>query len=240
MTGPIARVLIGDDHSLVAQAIQQLLQPEFQVMGIAHDGRELVEKAERLRPDVVLADIGMPRLNGLDAGQRILESLPGTRVIYLTMSSDPVVEKEALARGGSAFLPKTIGRRQLCDAIHKSLETPEQSSLQTDVVAAKRHAHETTVDSLQLTNRQRDVLQLLAEGLSMKQVGGELKLATRTVAFHKYRIMETLGLTNDTELVQFAVRNHIVFLDEPRPAPDGTVPSENIAPRLPLRRAKAA
>jgi DNA-binding NarL/FixJ family response regulator len=109
-----------------------------------------------------------------------------------------------------------------------------------DDVAARGHVHGDNGDPLQLTNRQRDVLQLLAEGLSMKQVGGELNLATRTVAFHKYRIMETLGLTNDAELVQFAVRNHIVFLNEPRRAPDGTVPSAGTASEIPLRRAKAA
>jgi len=233
-----ARVLIGDDHSLVAQAIERLLQPEFHVVGIARDGRQLVEKTEALRPDVVLVDIEMPRLNGLEAGQRILESPRNTKVIYLTMSSDPEVQREATAHGASAFLQKTVGRRQLCDAIHTALEAP--NDLPTQGKEEQPGLREQQEDAaLQLTNRQRDVLQLLAEGLSMKQVGAELNLATRTVAFHKYRIMETLGLTNDAELVQFAVRKHIVFLDERRRTRETQHLSEG-APEVPLRRAKAA
>lgn len=234
-----ARVLIGDDHSLVAQAIEKLLQPDFHVVGIARDGRQLVEKTEALRPDVVLIDIEMPRLNGLEAGQRILESLRNTKVIYLTMSSDPEVEREAAASGASAFLQKTVGRRQLCDAIHKALEAPNDSPKPKELEEPTLRAQEGDA-ALQLTNRQRDVLQLLAEGLSMKQVGAELNLATRTVAFHKYRIMETLGLTNDAELVQFAVRKHIVFLGERRRTPDTQRLQEAAAPEVPLRRAKAA
>jgi DNA-binding NarL/FixJ family response regulator len=231
------RVLIGDDHALVAQAIEHLLTPEFDVIGIAQDGRQLVEKTEVLRPDIVLIDVEMPRLNGLDAGQRILASFPNTKIIYLTMSSDPEVEQEAIARGAFAFLQKTVGRAQLYSALHRALEVPNDSASQGEAEPNPYAQHGDS--TLQLTDRQRDVLQLLAEGLSMKQVGAELNLATRTVAFHKYRIMETLALTNDAELVQFAVRKHMVFLDERRRTPDAAHHSQETTPEVP-RRAKAA
>lgn len=212
-----ARVLIGDDHALVAQAIQHLLEPEFQVIGIASDGRQLVEAAEKLRPDVVLVDIGMPKLNGLDAAQRISRTLPATRIIYLTMNADPMVQQEAMANGAAGFLPKTIGRRELCDAIQQALATGPQN-------APAESATTPAVEHVVLTDRQRDVLQLLAEGMSMKQVGDVLHLATRTVAFHKYRIMDLLGIKNDSELFQFAIRNRLIFLDGTRGAPDRLFP----------------
>jgi DNA-binding NarL/FixJ family response regulator len=219
-----ARVLIGDDHALVAQAIQHLLEPEFEVLGVVHDGRQLIDAAERLHPDVVLVDIGMPKLNGLDAAERICRSLPATRIIYLTMNADPIVQQEAMARGASAFLPKTTSRRELCEAIHRALAgVPKKERFSSETTAA------TEAERIPLTDRQRDVLQLLAEGLSMKQVGDVLHLATRTVAFHKYRIMDMLGLKNDSELVQFAIRKNLVFLDGTRGAPDRTFPESEKA-----------
>jgi DNA-binding NarL/FixJ family response regulator len=201
------RVLIGDDHSLVAAGLKSLLEPEFDVVGISNDGRSLVEASEQLRPDVVLVDVAMPRLNGLDAGRRILASVPSTRVIHLTMTADPQIESEAMSYGASAFLQKTIGRRSLIQAIHNACGTSEESDAGRETRDAPPQA------AIELTNRQRDVLQLLAEGYSMKQVGGVLNLATRTVAFHKYRIMEMLGLANDAELIQFAVKNHLLFVN---------------------------
>ena len=216
------RILIGDDHSLVADGLKHLLEPEFDVVGIAFDGRALLEAAERLRPDVVLVDVAMPRLNGLDAGRRILASLPGTKVIHLTMNSDPVIQAEALSYGASAYLQKTVGRRSLVEAIYNAHGTSEndmhvrEQFRVVEVVAPPR---------IELTNRQRDVLQLLAEGHSMKQVGGVLNLATRTVAFHKYRIMQMLSLANDAELIQFALKNHLLFVNReqgPSPHEKGT------------------
>jgi DNA-binding NarL/FixJ family response regulator len=200
----------------VAEALKHLLEPEFDVVGISGDGRELLDAAERLRPDIALVDVAMPRLNGLDAGRRILASFPGTKVIHLTMNSDPQIQSEAMSYGASAFLQKTVGRRSLADAIHNACAGCNKSAHadghDTDAPASAR---------IELTNRQRDVLQLLAEGYSMKQVGGVLNLATRTVAFHKYRIMEMLRLANDAELVQFALKNHLVFENRGQQVPGG-------------------
>jgi DNA-binding NarL/FixJ family response regulator len=230
------RILIGDDHSLVAAGLKNLLEPEFDVVGISSDGRALLEAAERLRPEVVLVDIAMPRLNGLDAGRRILASLPGTKVIHLTMTSDPQIEREAMSYGASAFLQKTVGRRGLVEAIHTACGTCEQISNLRERRGADLYAQKT----IELTNRQRDVLQLLAEGYSMKQVGGVLSLATRTVAFHKYRIMEMLGLANDAELIQFAVKNHFLFVTREEGAGHGRTARDRHSEASKSSRALAA
>ena len=211
----LPRILIGDDHALVAQAIQHMLAPHFDVIAVVGDGRQLVESAEALHPDVVLVDVAMPRLNGLDAAQRIHESLPDVQIIYLSMNCDPAIEAEAMKRGACAFLPKTIGLRELCEAVNAAIARRPQSPV--------CNTAEVRVERCELTSRQRDVLQLLAEGLSMKQVGDVLHLATRTVAFHKYRIMDLLGLKNDSEMFQYAITNRIIFLDGTRGAPDRTV-----------------
>jgi DNA-binding NarL/FixJ family response regulator len=200
---------------LVAQAVQQLLAPHFDVIAVVHDGRRLIEAAERFHPDAILVDVGMPRLNGLDAAQRIHRTLPDVQIIYLTMNADPLVQQEAMARGAAAFLPKTIAPDALCAAINEALARRGTARAETTASAP--------ADPCTLTERQRDVLQLLAEGLSMKQVGDVLNLATRTVAFHKYRIMDLLGLHNDSELFQFAIRHRLVFLDGTRGAPDRTI-----------------
>jgi DNA-binding NarL/FixJ family response regulator len=139
------------------------------------------------------------------------------------MNADPMVQQEAMAHGASAFLPKTIGRRELCDAIQRALATGTQNT------PAESATTPTMPVEHILTDRQRDVLQLLAEGMSMKQVGDVLHLATRTVAFHKYRIMDLLGIKNDSELFQFAIRNRLVFLDGTRGVPDRLFPVDKNA-----------
>ena len=227
------RILIADDHALVAEALKKMLERDYEIAGVVHDGRALVEAAAESRPDVVLVDIGMPKLNGLDAANRIRRTTHGCRIIYLTMNADPLLHEEAIAHGASAFLPKTVSREELCAAIRAAV--PASSSESPEAVT-KVDDEVTDV----LTDRQRDVLQLLAEGLSMKQVGGILNLATRTIAFHKYRIMETLGLKNDAELFQFAISKRIVFLDGTRGAPDRTIPQGEPNPDPTCARAKAA
>jgi DNA-binding NarL/FixJ family response regulator len=221
----LPRLLIGDDHALVAEAIQQLLMPDFDVVAVVNDGRKLIEAAEKLHPDVVLVDVGMPKLNGIDAAARIRRTLPDVQIIYLTMNADPMIEQEALAGGAAAFLPKTVApetlRKTIYDALGRRQDPhPERAAPQRD-------------ERFTLTDRQRDVLQLLAEGLSMKQVGDVLNLATRTVAFHKYRIMDLLGLHNDSELFQFAIRHRLIFLDGTRGAPDRTIENEVMHQRTP-------
>src|SRR5215467_195269 len=206
------RILIGDDHRLVAEAVRNVLVLEFNVLGVIGDGRTLVQATLEMKPDVVLIDVAMPQLNGLDAGRRIKQALPDTKIIYLTAHDDPDVMAEAFAIGASGFVLKTSAFTALTRTIRDALsnhrqDTPEASDQMVDPKVGQA----TTT----LTPRQRDVLQLIAEGLSMKEIGHALNLATRTVAFHKYRIMEILDLHTNAELVQFAIRKHLVFVDTP-------------------------
>ena len=206
-------VLIADDHTLVADLCKKLLETEFDVVGTVSDGRALVRTAIDLKPDVIVLDIAMPILNGLDAGEQIKEKLPAVKLVYLTMNPDPEVAAEAFRRGASGYLLKTCAAGELVIAVRKVLRglSYMSSRLSKDTVDyLRRHAKELVEEKERLTERQREVLQLLAEGKVMKEVGGILNMSTRTVAFHKYRIMEVLGARSNAELVRYAVRNHMV------------------------------
>jgi DNA-binding NarL/FixJ family response regulator len=172
-----------------------------------------VRAAAELKPAVVVVDIAMPILNGLDAGQQVKESFPAVKLVYLTMNSDPELAAEALRRGASGYLLKTCAASELVVAVRNVLrgEPYLSPSLAKDTVRYLRWQHKKLVEEdARLTERQREVLQLLAEGKVMKEVGSILHMTTRTVAFHKYRIMEVLGAKSNAELVRYAVRNHIV------------------------------
>lgn len=204
------RVLLADDHTLVLEAFAKLLETDCDVVGTASDGRAVVAAAEVCSPDVVVLDIAMPLLNGLDAGRQIKESRPATKIIYLTVNEDPELAAEAFRAGASGYLLKSCSASELLRAITEALQgrayvTPRATA---GMVTALMQGSGPT--PRQLSARQREVLQLLAEGHSMKQVGAILKLTARTVAFHKYRIMDQLGLKSTAELVQFAIKHHIV------------------------------
>ena len=182
-----ARVLIADDHKLVAEACKGLLEPEFEVVGTVSDGRELLQAAAELRPDVVILDISMPQLNGLDAGRQLKQSMPRVKLIFMTMHEDPYLVGEAFRVGASAFLLKEAAASELTDAIDQALKggtyvTPSAAEGLTSIslrdLKNREHAPEPTP-------RQREVIQLLAEGRSMKEVAAELNITTRTVAGHK-------------------------------------------------------
>ncbi len=208
-----SRVLIADDHSLIAELCKKLLETEFEIVGTVNNGRALVRAVTELKPDLVVLDIAMPVLNGLDAGEKIKRTSPGTKLLYLTMTSDPELAAEAFRRGGSGFLVKTCASAELVTAVREVLRggTYLSRTLPKDTVnQLRRQDRKMTGEDQRLTERQREVLQLLAEGRVMKEVGGILNMSTRTVAFHKYRIMEALGAKNSAELVRYAVRNHIV------------------------------
>jgi len=208
-----SRILIADDHRLVAELCKGLLEEEFNVVGIVNDGRALVQAAADLRPDVVVVDIAMPILNGLDAGQQVKQMLPTVKLVYLTMNSDPELAAEAFRRKASAYLLKTCAPSELVVAVREVLRGKSYLSptLSRDAMDYSLWEHKKLVeDSEQLTKRQREVLQLLAEGKCMKEVASVLSLTTRTVAFHKYRIMDALGARSNAELVRFAMRNHMV------------------------------
>jgi DNA-binding NarL/FixJ family response regulator len=205
-------VLIADDHTMIVDAFRKLLEPHYEIIATVADGRALLEKAPALKPDVIIVDIGMPRLNGLAAGQRLKQTIPKTKIIYVTMNEDGDLASEALRSGASAYLLKSSAGSELLKAIHEALRG---GSYVTPLV--KQAMEESFIRSpipktpeKKLTPRQMEVLQLLAEGRLMKEAAAILGLTPRTVAFHKYRIMETLGIHSNAELIRFAVKNNVL------------------------------
>lgn len=210
---PRPRILIADDHKLVAELCKPLLEKDFCVVGEVGDGRALVCVASEMKPDVIILDIAMPVLNGLDAGWQVKKLLPSVKLVYLTMNPDVGIAAEAFARGASGYLLKTCAASEMVLAVREVLrgKTYLSKALSRDTIDCLRWEHKELVNQEErLTDRQREVLQLLAEGKMMKEVGSILHMTTRTVAYHKYRIMEILGLTSNAELVKYAIRNHMV------------------------------
>jgi DNA-binding NarL/FixJ family response regulator len=211
MTRP--RIMIADDHAFVADACKKLLEPEYDVVATVGDGRALVRIAATLKPQVIIIDIGMPLLNGLDAGHQIKQILRSVKLVFLTMNTDPVLAAEAFRRGASAYLLKTCAASELAVAIREVLKgmsylSPAIAKETVDFLL--RQDKEFMDEGQRLTERQREVLQLLTEGKSMKEVAYALNVTTNTVAFHKYRIMEILNAKSNAELVQYAIRNHVI------------------------------
>ena len=206
------RILLADDHTFLLQACQKMLESEFDIPAVFTDGRSLVEKAPGLKPDVIIVDISMPLLNGLDAAKELKKLIPGVKMIFLTMYPDADLAREAISAGASAYLLKTSAASELIKAIHEALKgrvyvTPAIArAIQNSFVENP----EPKFVSRELTPRQREVLQLLAEGRPMKEAAYILKVSTRTIAFHKYRMMEQLRLKSSAELIQFAVSQHLV------------------------------
>jgi DNA-binding NarL/FixJ family response regulator len=204
--------LIADDHDLVADLCKRLLQVEFDVVATVGNGHDLVRVAPELKPDLIIIDISMPVLNGLDAGDQVKEILHGVRLVYLTMNTDPEIALEAFRRGASGYLLKTCAASELVTAVREVLRggTYLSPGLKQPVRQMRWEKKKIAPEAERLTARQREVLQLLAEGKAMKEVGAVLNMTTRTVAFHKYRIMEVLAAKSNAELVRYAVRNHLV------------------------------
>jgi DNA-binding NarL/FixJ family response regulator len=209
----LPRILIADDHTLVAEACRKLLEPDYEVVGTVSDGRALVRAVPELKPHLIVVDVAMPLLNGLDAGQQARELLPSVRLIFLTMNHDADVAAEAFRRGASGYLVKSCAASELTTAVREVLRGKSYLSpmIAKDTVDFLLRQDKKLVDEGdRLTERQREVLQLLAEGKCMKEVGAVLNLTTRTIAFHKYRIMEVLNVRTTAELVQYAIRNHLI------------------------------
>jgi DNA-binding NarL/FixJ family response regulator len=206
------RVLIGDDHTLITELLRRLIEPEFEVVGVVQDGKALVKAALELKPDLVIVDISMPVMNGIDAGEQIKKVLPSTRLVFLTMNLSADVAAEALRRGASAYVVKVEAASALVQALRSAMQdrTYVSPKIAREVEFELSHARKEELPPL--TERQREVLQLLAEGRTMREVATILNLSTRTVAFHKYRLMETLGVRTNSELVRFALEKHLLSL----------------------------
>ncbi len=206
------RLLLADDHVLVAEACKSLLQPEFEVVGIVSNGRALLPAASELRPDVIVIDVGMPQLNGLDAGDQVKHVLPLVKLVYLTMNAEAEVAAEAFRRGASGYVLKSSASEELVTAVRRSLrgESYLSPAITRDTVNFLLRSGKAYAAEKKITKRQSEVLQLLAEGRSMKEIAGLLDLRPGTVAFHKYRIMQSLGLKTNAELLQWAIRHHMI------------------------------
>lgn len=206
------RVVLADDHTIILDALKNLLEPEFEVVGTFADGHTLMEGAPALNPNVIVLDIGMPTMNGLNAGQRLKQAMPMVKLIYLTMNHDPDTAGEAFRLGASAYLLKNSAATELQKAIREVVRggfyvTPLMTK---GMVGSFVQNFKRRKSTSPLTLRQKEVLQLLAEGRSMKEVAFVLNVSPRTVAFHKYTMMEHLHIRSSAELIEYAMRSSIV------------------------------
>jgi len=206
------RIVIADDHTLVAEVCKELLEPEFEIVEIVNNGQALIDSVCRLNPDVALVDIHMPMLNGLDACEQIRSIEQPVKIVILTMNVDRAMAAEAFRRGAFGFLPKTSAAEELRIAVRTVIQGERyvSSLIAGDSFDLRMEFEGSSGLPGVLTIRQKQVVQLLAEGRSIKEVASNLSLAPRTVTFHKYRAMEILHLKNSAELLQYAMKEHMV------------------------------
>lgn len=207
------RVLLADDHRIVAEGLRSLIEPEFELIGIVEDGRALIDSTERLKPDVIVADISMPLLNGIEALRQLRKSNRDVKVIFLTMHSDVSYFVSAFEAGALGYVLKHSAPTELNIAIRCALRgkkyvTPLLSG--EFIEGRKKGCQERQDEASYLTRRQREVLQLLAEGKSVKEVASLLNISSRTVEYHKYQMMKDLGVKTVADLIRYAVRHTIV------------------------------
>lgn len=207
------RVLLADDHRMVAEGLKTLLKPEFDLLDVVEDGRALVDAAKRLWPDVIITDITMPNLNGLDALAQLKKDNPSVKVVFLTMHHEVAYARRALDAGASGFVLKHSAPAELVMAIRAALQgkTFITPALAGELMQSLRQGARQPKDPVaSLTPRQREILQLLVEGKSAKEIAATLGISARTVEFHKYHMMESLGIEHSAELILFAIKNGIV------------------------------
>lgn len=193
------RVLLADDHRIVLEGLRRLLAPDFEIIGTVEDGISLVLEADRLRPDLVVADISMPKLGGIDAARRIKEFDQAIRIVFLTMHTDPGYAASALEAGALGFVLKHAALRELTRALREAM-------LGRIYVSPAFRAGDRKDSGLNVSPRQQEVLQLLVEGKSAKEIASVLEISPRTVEFHKYRMMDLLNIKTSAELIRYAVR----------------------------------
>lgn len=208
------RLLLADDHSIVVEGLRRVLdQPDLEIVGVVSDGRSLLRAATEIQPDIIVTDITMPLLNGIDAARQVREHNPDVKIIFLTMHPDVAFATEALAAGGCGYVLKNAAGDELLTAIREAAQGRvyvSQSIAKTvkQGLSSRSNSYRSPLDKL--TSRQREVLQLIAEGLQVKAIAARLDVSPRTVEFHKYRIMDELGLRTAAELGRYAARHGIV------------------------------
>ena len=211
-----ARVLIADDHQILAEGVRGLLEPEFEVVGVVADGRELIAAAKEHRPDVIVADITMPSLNGIEAAVQLRDAGVAAKVVFLTMHRDVAYARRAMEAGAAGYVLKHSVSSELVTAIREALrgQTYITPLIAGELLQSYREGDAVSGDASQrLTVRQREVLQLIAEGCTAKDVAAELNISVRTAEAHKAHILEALELRSTAELVQYAIRSGIISLD---------------------------
>lgn len=207
------RVLLADDHPLFLAALRSLVEAECEVVGAVSDGRALMEAASRLKPDVIVVDIGLPLLNGIDAARQIKKEQPEAKILFLTMHANPAYLKEALSAGATGYLLKTSAREELIGALRDVIRNRIHVSpgfAEEIVEQFELHPRSFAGSQSVLTSRQREILQLVAEGRTAKEIAGILNVSVQTVAFHKHQIMEKLGLRTTAELTKYAIQEGLV------------------------------
>ena len=206
------RILLADDHTMICAAFRKLLEPEYEVVGAVGDGRALLKAAEELKPDVVLVDVGMPLLNGLDAARRLKQLMPRVKLIFLTMNPDSDIASEALQIGASGYLLKNSHGDELLKAVRDVVRGLSYVTPQIRQAMEERFIQDpqTADGPRHLTPRHREIVQMLAEGRSAKEIASILDISIRTVRFHKYEIMKDLGLGSNAELVQYAIKHSLI------------------------------
>jgi len=207
------RILLADDHALVLEGLAKLVMEDCDLVGTVEDGRALIQAAQQLKPDVIVLDISMPKLNGLDAGRQLKKLLPSTKLIFLTMHADPHYAKEAFHIGASGFLLKRSAASELMQAIHAVMKgqyyvTP---AIAKDFLGTfTQQMPDSQIGTNSLTPRQREVLQLIAEGHSTKEIATLLNVSAKTVEFHRTQIIRELKLQNTAELTRYAIAHGLV------------------------------
>jgi DNA-binding NarL/FixJ family response regulator len=206
------RIFIADDHRLVLEALQKLLEPQYEIVGTASNGLSLLQHAPPLNPDLILVDLSMPQLSGLEAGRQLKAQMPAVKLIYLTMNDDADLARKAMQQRASGYLLKTAAPSELFRAVQVALKGGSYVSppIAKGMEEAFIRDPEGQYKEKSLTPREREVIQLLAEGKSMKEAADILEITPRTIAFHKYQVMENLGIKSTAKLIQFAIENHIL------------------------------
>ena len=209
------RVLLADDHKIILNGLRSLLESEFELVGNVEDGRALVSAAEKLHPDVIVVDISMPLLNGIEAVRQIKKVDPQVKVIFLTMHPDVTYAIRAFEAGASGYVLKHSASSELLTAIHEAIKgrTYVTPMIAGELVQAFKKGALQSDKSQQLTERQREILQLLAEGYSAKEIAEILNISSRTVEFHKYSLMSKLNLKTGSALVQYAIKHGITAIE---------------------------
>ena len=210
---PKPRILLADDHRIVIDGLRHLLEPDFEVVGNVEDGRALVKESRKLKPDIIVADISMPLLNGIEAARQVKEILPVTKIIFLTMHPDVVYAARAFEAGASGYVLKHSASDELVTAIKSVLQgrTYVTPMIAGELMDGYRHASKELDNSkLEFTPRQREVLQLVVEGKSAAQIADLLCISPRTVEYHKYKMMEKLNLKSSADLIRYAVKHSLL------------------------------